>query len=406
VKKIWIINQYASTPLTDIGGRHRHFARELAAKGYDVVVVAARQSHLSRDLNATANAPAIEYFEGFRFVRLDVLKYRNANSIARIVSWIIFTIKLRHIPALVEDTPDVILCSSPSIFSFIGAECLSKKFNARLVFEVRDIWPQSLIEIGGYSKFHPFIMMMQYIEDRAYRLSDRVLSNLPNSMDHMVARGMDKEKFTWIPNGFSRVEMENTAELGEDYLALLPEGKFLIGYTGTFGVANALDTLLDAAKLLKDWDDIAFVLVGHGSVKIELERRVVNEQIKNVHILDPVSKTKVQSVLKLFDVCYLGLQRNDLFRFGVSPNKLFDYLVAAKPVIYAIDSGSYKPVTAFEAGISIPPESPDKLAAAVQTLYSMTADEREVLGNNGRQGAFKHHDYGILSKKLESVLLF
>ncbi len=403
--RIWIINQYASTPLTAVGGRHYHFARDLVKLGHEVVVIAARQSHLSRDLKACAEAPAVEVCEGFRFVRIDVPSYTSAHSIVRLLGWLLFAAKLAKVPGMVKDQPDVILCSSPSLFSYLGAEYLAKKYKAKLTFEIRDIWPQTLIELGGFSTKNPAIALMQYVEDRAYRVSNNVVSNLPNSVEHMVSRGLDREKFTWIPNGFSREEIESPSELEADYAEKIPDHKFLVGYTGAFGVANALGTIIDAAILLKNRTDIAFVLIGHGPLKKALQERVREEGLENVHILDAVTKDKVQSALKLFDACYIGLTRNDLFRFGVSPNKLFDYLVAGKPIIYGIDSGDYKPVEDFGAGFNITPETPHELVEAVLRLQAMTQDERQAMGERGKQAAYENHEYSHLARKLEQVLL-
>lgn len=167
-----------------------------------------------------------------------------------------------------DERPDVIVYSSPSPVAYLSAQHLAKRFNARLVFEVRDIWPLSLMELGGYSKKHPFIRFMQWVEDRAYRKSDRVVSNLKNAVEHMVNRGMSPEKFTWVPNGFSLDEVNLKTPLNESARRHLPKGKFIIGYTGTLGVANAMDTFIEAADRLKSRDEIAFVLVGDGKEKV------------------------------------------------------------------------------------------------------------------------------------------
>ena len=107
------------------------------------------------------------------------------------------------------------------------------------------------MQLGGYSSKHPLIKLMQWTEDKAYRDADVVLSNLPYSIDHMVQRGMARDKFTWVPNGFDQSEVSKLEALPESVLALIPQDKFIVGYTGTLGVANALDSLIEAAELLK-----------------------------------------------------------------------------------------------------------------------------------------------------------
>ena len=200
MSRIWIINQYSSTPDTGLGGRHHYLARELSKRGHEVTLVAAQWHHLLAE--GAEKAPEIEIREGFKFVRVPVPRYAHAHDKRRILNWLIFGSRLRHLPKRLGADPDTILYSSPSLLGFLGALRLARRLRVRMVFEVRDIWPLTLQEVGGQSPRSPLIAWMQRIEDRAYAESDAVISNLPNSVDHMVSRGMDASKFTWIPNGF------------------------------------------------------------------------------------------------------------------------------------------------------------------------------------------------------------
>ena len=251
---------------------------------------------------------------------------------------------------------------------------------------------------------HPFLQLMQKVEDRAYREADSVVSNLPGAVHHMVSRRMRPEKFSWIPNGFSATEVERPEPLGTDLQQRFPAGKFVVGYAGTLGVANALETFLGAAERLRDHQNIAFVLVGQGKEKANLQASAASRNLSNVHFLPAVPKAQVQSVLARFDVCSIGLRADSLFRFGVSPNKLFDYMIAGKPIIYGIDSGSYRPVEEFQAGIQVPPQDAAALADAVLRLQAMPPEERHRMGENARRAAMEHHEYGMLARKLERVL--
>lgn len=403
-KTIWIINQYGSLPSTGTGGRHRHLARELAKIGHNVSVISARWTHGVRDTEAAFSAPEVEEFEGFRFVRILVKKYDHAYDKKRILNWFIFAWRLRRLGNILEEKPDSILYSSPSLIGFLGAEKLAHKNRARLLFEVRDIWPLTLQEIGGYSSRHWFIRFLQWIEDRAYQKSDHVLSNLPGAVDHMVTRGMRPEKFTWIPNGFSQNDIDTTQLLPTSIAEKLPKDTFNVAYTGTHGTANALHTLLQAAHILRDTPQITFTLVGKGKEKENLRSHSEELDLNNVYFLDPVPKDQVQSILERCSACYIGLTRDSLFRFGVSPNKLFDYLISGKPIIYAIDSGDYRPIEEFNAGIQVEPGSPHDLARAIYELYQTSSEERHQMGANGRNAALKCHEYGNLAKQLDRVL--
>jgi len=404
-KTIWIINQYASTPEAGMGGRHYYLAKELAKQGHKVYLIAAGYTHLLRHPPQVSDAFKIEPVADFSFVWVKMPKYEGAHDKKRVLNWFCFAWKLLSLPNVIAEKPDVILYSSPSLIPFVAAEYLAKKLKCKLVFEVRDIWPLTLIEVGGYSAKHPFIRFMQWIEDRAYRKSDIVLSNLPNAVEHMVKRGMQPEKFCWIPNGLDMAEVSQAEPLSEQTLATLPKNKFIVGYTGTLGVANALESLVEAAALTKNDDSLAWVLVGAGKEKSSLQAKCEQLGLSNVYFMAPIAKVQIQTMLAQFDVCYIGLTKDPLFRFGVSPNKLFDYLYAGKPILYAIDSGKYMPVSEANSGCSIPAENPQAIVDAVRKLKAMSHEQRVQLGQNGRNFAIKNHDYSQLAKKLSKVLL-
>ena len=403
-KTIWIINQYSSTPETGVGGRHYYFAKSLAQLGYEVYLVGSAFTHLLREPPVLENNFKVEPIaDNFNFVWVKMPTYAEAHSKKRIANWFSFAWKITKLKNILPK-PDVILYSSPSLVGYLGAEKLARDLSVPLAFEVRDIWPLTLCELGGYSENHPFIRLLQWIEDRAYKNSDFVLSNLKNSYEHMQSRGMKPEKFAWVPNGFLKEEVESAQPLEQSTLDQLPKDKFIVGYAGTLGIANALDSFIRAANELRVYSEIAFVLVGNGKLKQRLQQQVNELGLTNVYFVDAIPKRQVQSLLKVFNVCYIGLTKDPLFRFGVSPNKLFDYLYAGKPILYAIDSGRYTPVTDSESGIQIEPENVEHIVDGVLRLYNMSPEERAIMGRNGHQEAVQSYEYGSLTKKLASIL--
>src|SRR5690606_2888553 len=328
---VWIVHQYASTPETGMGGRHFYLAEELAKLGHKVYVIASAANHLLTKPPKITEKFKIESVAGFNFVWVQMPEYVEAHSKQRVINWFLFPWRIQKLAKLIPEKPDAILCSSPSPIAFLGAERLAKKFKSRLLFVVRDIWPLTLVELGGYSPKHPFIQIMQWIENRAYKKSHATISNMKNSVEHMVEHGLKREKFSWIPNGFSLREVSEKKSIDSVVAAQIPSGKFIIGYTGTFGLANDLYSLVDAAKLLTEYPGIEFVLVGGGREKAALESYISKNRIRNVKLLNFIPKEQVQSMLSRFDVLAIGAKREPLYRFGVSPNKLFDYLYAGKP---------------------------------------------------------------------------
>lgn len=386
-----------------MGGRHFYLARELAKQGYKVYLIASNANHLLRKPPVLTAQFKLEPVDGFTFVWVKMPKFSQAHSKQRAINWFLFPWKLQQLAKELPDSPNAILCSSPSPIAFLGAERLAKRFNARLVFEVRDIWPLTLTEIGGYLPKHPFIRVMQWVEDRAYRRSDRVVSNLKNAVDHMVSRGMERAKFTWVPNGISLDEVDLKAPLNEAARQQVPQGKFIVGYTGTLGVANALDTLIDAAECVKVHADIVFALVGGGKEKQALQKRVQDKKLTNVIFIDPIPKVEVQSMLSCFDACFIGWKNEPLYRFGIGANKIPEYLYSGKPIIHSY-SGACDPVAEVGAGIQVEADNPEQLAAAVLRLCAIPAAEREAMGTRGRAVALQQYEYGMLAHKLAGVM--
>lgn len=403
-KTIWIIHQYASTPETGMGGRHYYLAEELGKLGYKVYVIAAGYTHLLRKSPEIQQPFLFEKRDYFTFVWAKMPTYQEAHSKKRVLNWFLFPWKIQKLAKLIPDQPDVILCSSPSPIAFLGAEKLAKKFKARLAFEVRDIWPLTLIELGGYSPKHPFIRFMQWVEDRAYKKSNIVISNLRNAVEHMQNRGMDPEKFHWIPNGVSLTEISENIPLNQQSINELPINKFIIGYTGTVGVANTLDTLIDAAALLRAHQDkFAFVIVGNGKEKATLKQYADSLELNNIYFLDAIPKKEIQSMINNFDTCYIGWKKDNLYRYGIGANKIPEYIYSGKPILHGY-SGNCDPVMELQTGLTVPAEDSQALAKAILDIYNMPEAEKNEISKRAKQAILSQYDYSILANQLANIL--
>jgi len=382
-KTFWLINQYASTPQTGMGGRHYYLALEMAKQGHNVFLISGSFGHKLRIKENQKRLVEKKFIDGFTHVKLRLLKYPNSHSPKRAINWFLFAFLLGFFIKNRLPRPDAILYSSPALIGYLGARHVAHKLNVPLIFEVRDIWPMTLIELGGFSPRHPFMRFMQWIEDKAYKECRLVLSTLPNAVEHMVNRGMCRKKFAWVPNGFSKAELAKPKPLDPAAVAQLPPDKFIVGYTGTLGVANALDTLLDAAERLKNDPDVVFVLVGGGKEKVALQRRAEDNGLQNIIFIDPIPKAQVQSMLQRFDVCFLGWKDEPLYQYGVSPNKLPEYLVSGKPIIHSF-SGACDPVAEAAAGLTVPAEDPVAIAKAIVELKNLPQAQRAIMGQRGQ----------------------
>jgi glycosyltransferase involved in cell wall biosynthesis len=303
--------------------------------------------------------------------------------------------------------PDVVITSSTYPLANIAAHRIANKAKAKLIYEVRDLWPLTLVELQGMSRWNPFVLLMQWAENFSYRKADHVTCTLANAASHMIEHGMEPAKFAYIPNGSAASEWKkNGSVVPEEHLTALSdlkrEGKFLLGYTGSHGISNALDVFLEAAAVLNN-KDIAFVFVGQGPEKQALIEKSLRRKLTNVIFLPPVPKSSIPPLLEMMDGCFIGWQKKAFYRFGISPNKLVDYMMAGKPVIQAAEVGGDL-VAQSNCGFSVPPENPAAVAEAITTLISLPRAERDAMGVRGREYVHKHQEYRSLARQYLKIM--
>lgn len=401
MKTIWIINQDATTPETGYAGRSYYLSEELSNLGYKVYLIAGGYSHLHFNSPNIQNEVEVRPNSKFDFVWIKLPKYKNAHSKKRILNWFLFAFKISKLLNHIPNKPDVIFYSSPPLIGFLGALKLKMRSKAKLIFEIRDIWPLTLKEIGGYGNSNPLIFFMSWIEKLAYKKSDKIISNLSNAFYYLSEFGVSRENFLWIPNGISISEINKSIPLNSRINDLIPKDKFIVGYSGTLGAANALEFFIQASIKLKDNSDIYFVVVGSGKEKSNLKSMVA--QNNNILFIDPIPKEQMHSLLSRFDVCYLGWRKHKLYEFGIGSNKLPEYLFSAKPIIHSY-SGQKDIVSIAEAGITIEAENTHEIISAILKLLRMPKSQRDVLGKNGLNFARQNLRYDSLAKTLENEL--
>lgn len=401
-KHIWIINEYAGSPYHGMEFRHYYLSKELIKLGYTVSIISSTYSHLFKQLPPHKECFNFEQIDGIHYVWIKVPKYSSAHSIKRVLKWFWYTFSLFFLPIKKIGKPDYIIVSPMQTMPVFPAYRWAKKFNTKLIFEVKDIWPLSIQELGGYSNQHPFIQLLKFFERFAITKSDAIVSVLPNYQQYLKDEGFDKT-FEYIPNGIDIEEVNTSEPLSNETEKLIPKNKFIVGYAGTLGIANALHYLIEAANILKDKDEIVFLIVGDGSEKEKLVQLVQKYNLKNVQFINPVPKRQVQSLLKFFDVCYMGLENKNLFKYGVSPNKLFDYLYAAKPILFAIHSPN-NIVEQARCGISIYSQNPLEIANAIIYLHNMSHEEKERMGNRAKDFVLKNHTMEALAQKYKMLI--
>ena len=397
---ILYLNHYAGSPALGMEYRPYYLAREWVRQGHRVQMVAADFSHV----RARQPQAGRETLDGIDYRWLPTPAYQG-NGVGRVKNiWAFCRQVWAQADALVAEAwPDVVIASSTYPMDIWVARRLARKAGAVLVFEVHDLWPLSPIELSGMSPRHPFIRLCSWAEGTAYRDADVVISMLPKVHDYMASRGLNLNKLTIVPNGISPDDWAaEPAPLREDVAALQTvaraRGHLLVGYAGSMGLPNALDTLLDAAALVRQLP-ITFVLVGDGHERARLAQRIRDEKLDGkVHWLAPIPKAQIPSFLAGLDVAYIGWQRVPIYRFGIAPNKLMDYMMAGCAVLHSVEAGN-DPVAESGCGLTVAPESAEAVADGLRQFLVTTPAQRRAMGERGRAFVQAEHTYPVLARR-------
>ena len=399
---VWILNHYAGSRIHGMEYRHYYLARHFRQMGLRPVIVCASFHHLQTKRPEGRRAEV----DGIPYVWIKTCRYEG-NGLGRVANMAGYSLRLACKRLKELPRPEVVIASSPHLFAALNGHRFAKRYKAKFIFEVRDLWPLSVQELGGYSSRHPFIRAMAWTQRFAYEHCDVTVSLCPGAKEYMVAHGLDEKKFVHIPNGFDlEAARRNVDDLPETHAGVIDrlkrEGKRIVLYSGNHGIANALEHVVAAAELLKDETGIHFLLVGQGPEKPALEESAREAGLQNVTFLPSVTRSQMPALTREADLGYIGLQKKDLFKYGVSPNKLFEYMAAGLPVIFAIDT-SYDKVSEARCGFSIPAEDPQALADVVRKIRQMPRDQLAEMGNRGRQYVQRMHTYKVLARQYVSL---
>lgn len=406
--KVYIISHDAGSKKLGMLFRPYFIAQGLKKIGHDVQVIAGSFSHVRRVNPEVKKDLEVHTIEGITYHWLKTLSYFG-NSGKRALGLFIFSIKLWLFAGYFarKFAADVVIASSPHPLMVWGAHRLAKKLNAKFIFEVRDIWPLSMFELSGMKKNHPFYILCQWAEDYAYKHADTVVSLLPYAYEHMQTLGLKQEKFVCIPNGFDQTEWDKRRPLNSETFKKIEAFKkkfpFVVGYAGLHSSAYSLSYLIEAFSILSSNNSIGLILVGDGPDKLALIDKAQKLNLKNILFLDPITKEEVPHFLEQIDVAYISLKKTPLFKYGISPNKLIDYMAAAKPILYAIDTERDQ-VQESNCGVHVDPHNPEQIAASILQMAHTDKPQLRQMGERGRKWLKDHVDYNVLIRKYETLL--
>ena len=389
MRRVIVLNHFAAPRGAPGGTRHVELFARLEA--WDAVILSSRVNYFTR-----------------RATRLDDELYRTVpvlpytgNGITRVLNWVSYAVTA-FVRALRLGRPHVVYASSPHLLAGVAGWALARVRRTRFVLEIRDLWPIVLVEMGQLSDNSQLYRVLKALERFLYRRADAIVV-MARGVERVLVEdeGVPQDKVHFVPNGADPA----------DFVAPLPKARLrtryrldglVFAYTGAHGPANGLDLVLDAAAaVLKDLPDVRFLLVGDGVAKPGLQSRVAAERLDNVCFKDPVPKEEMAALLGAADVGLHVLADVPLFRYGVSPNKLFDYMASGLPVLTNTGGEVAELVRESGGGVAVEPQD---LETGIRRLAAAGADQRERWGAAGRQYIGQTRSRTALAAELEAVL--
>lgn len=396
MKNIWFISKYGTPDYAaSVGARGFLLLKQFVLKGHYALQIIS-------DSNHTSSPPKFEglfYNEkvsGVEVLWINTLKYIYPNSLKRVLSWFDFELKLFFLSKSKFPVPDTIIVSSLSLITILNGIFLRRKYNARLIFEVRDLWPDVLVFAGGYHKLHPAVLFLRFFEKLAYRSADVIVGTMPNLKEHVqeVAPG-NCSKVICIPQGYDPNVDLTSVEVPPDYLnKYIPSDKFTICYAGAIGADNALETFFEAAKGMEENADVRFVVLGDGYLKKEYQKKYGG--LKNIVFAPRIDRSQVKSVLTRTSILYFSVHDTPLMRTGQSLNKVIDYMAAGRPILASF-SGYKSMLNEAECGTFVAAGNVQALICEIERYSQMPSTDLDVMGANGRRWLLKTRTFEQLA---------
>lgn len=404
-KTVWIFNHYAEPPQYETRVRNNVMAKYLMRAGYDVTIFGASTIH-NTDINLiTDGSPYIRReYDGLKFVHINVPGY-SGNGLSRKLNLLAFPYRLWKYTKRLGEKPDVIV-NDLDVMAMDFPFMIAKRYRVPIITEVRDLWPESIIEYGLLKRNSLLAKFLYAVEKRMYKKSDAVVFSMEGGYDYIREKGWEnkipQDKVFYINNG---VDLEVFRDNREHFQISDPDLEnpdiFKVVYTGSIRRVNNLGLLLDAAKEVTA-PHVRFLIWGSGDEEAALKQRVADEQIKNVVFKGNVEKKYIPYITSRADINYMHGTPTSLFRFGISPNKLFDYFAAGKPILMDIPC-KYNPVEQTGAGITVSEPCPAQISARIMEMAGMDGETYQQFCHNADQAAQKF-DFKVLTQKLIDII--
>lgn len=386
--KILYVSQYFPPEMGAPAARAAELSRHWAAAGHDVTVLTGFPNHPTGVVppeyrDQFRRLVAHEQSHGVNVVRTWLLPFPNRKAHERMLNYSSFCLSAAS-TGLFVPRPDVVIATSPQLLVGLSGWCIARWKRVPLVFEVRDLWPESLAAVGMGKSNSLLHRALGKIAGFLYRKSDRVVVVTPAFEDFLVDHwDVPREKISVIENGVE-TELFAPDPATELRRELGIEGKFVVSYIGTMGMAHGLETIIAAATQLRDTNPrIVFLMVGEGADKDRIVSLARERRLNNLRFVDQQPRENIPAYICASDACLVLLKKTDLFK-TVIPSKMLEFMSCARPVVLGVDGQARKILEEARGGVAIEPENADALVSAVSALAANRDIARE-MGRNGRE---------------------
>lgn len=401
MKRLLVITHAGGSPHHGPNMRWYYLGQALKEIGVEVEIVSSSFFHKyvsPPDLSGSLETSSIN---GLTYHWLRTSPYKN-RGLSQVFNQIEFVFRCYQFARFFASRkPDLVIASSPHPFIIFPARYIASITGVEFIFEVRDLWPELLVQLGAFSRWHPYVVALSFAERLGVKNSKFVISVKPGDGDYFYERyGLQKSRFYYIPNGFLPSDLESP--ISEEIKQLRDRYKLVIGYVGALSLYYGLDHLVNLAHHFRSTPEVGFIVVGGGDQLNRLRARVYELGMQNVHFVGSIPNPAVPSALAFFDCCYVGLQDIDVHNFGISCNKIYEYMYAGKPIIGSYRT-EYDPVLEAKCGFVAPPGDYQPLIDGINLLIT-DPDLASTLGQRGRSFFNLHHDFTIIAQRLKIVL--
>lgn len=403
-RRVWIFNHYAESPDGSGGLRHYKLARELLLYGWSPVIIAANTNHPGGKVKRLIKGRFLKQdYDGVKFIWLRTPSY-TGSGLRRMLNMAAYTLSsFLQIFTKKSNKPAVVIGSSVHPFAAVSAMLVAKIFGVPFIFEVRDLWPHTLVVMGRLPDKGWVTYCLRMIERSLCANASYVISPLPGVGDYMKERNIRHNAFKWISNGSDASEWSNRSIDVCGNTGRL----FTLLYFGSHGPANDLSNLLAAMAVLHGRgysSQLRLIMIGDGPKKNELKKYAENNGLDNIIFHDSVPHDEIHKYAESADAFVLCVRNmTGLYAYGISMNKIFEYMAGSRPIIISVEALN-NPIEEVGAGVTVPPSNPEALADGIIRVMRMPPETRASMGNAGRRAVETKYSYRELGLQLRDVL--